>query len=58
MEKITVYYFTKYDIETDQNVRSKRPATLEAIERVNGIAIKETAKDVDASQLDMDGFLV
>lgn len=36
MSKITVYYFKKYDINTDQEVRSKRMATLEFINRIGG----------------------
>jgi hypothetical protein len=28
MAKVTVYYFTEYNIVTDEKVRSPRPATL------------------------------
>ena len=53
---VTVYFFEMYAIESDQMVRSKRPATLAAIERVRGEAIKNTAQDVDADDIDEDGF--
>ena len=53
---VTVYFFEMYAIESDQMVRSKRPATLAAIERVGGEAIKNTAQDVDADDIDEDGF--
>ncbi len=54
--KAKVYFFTKYDIVTDRFVRSKRPATLKAITRVGGTTIKETALEVDKTELDADGF--
>jgi len=53
---VTVYFFEMYAIESDQMVRSKRPATLAAIERVGGESIKNTAQDVDADDIDEDGF--
>jgi len=31
--KVRLFYFEDYDFELDQVVRSKRPATLEFIER-------------------------
>jgi hypothetical protein len=55
---VEVYYFTKYDVTTDQKTRSKRPATLEAIDRVGGEALPLTVIEVDESQLDADGFVV
>ncbi len=57
MTRVTVYYFQKYDIVTDKNVRSQRPATLETIAKCGGEAIKETALEVDKARLDGDGFL-
>lgn len=54
--KAKVYFFTKYDIVTDRFVRSKRPATLRAIAKVHGTAIKETALEVEKAELDVDGF--
>jgi hypothetical protein len=53
---VTVYFFEKYDITSDQVIRSKRPATIAAIERVRGEAIKNTAQDIDQDDIDEDGF--
>jgi hypothetical protein len=53
---VTVYFFQKYDIESDQMIRSQRPATIAAIERVHGEAIKNTAQDVDPEDIDEEGF--
>ena len=53
---VTVYFFQKYDIASDQMIRSKRPATIAAIERVRGEAIKNTAQDVDPDDIDEEGF--
>lgn len=57
MNKITVFYFKCYDVQSDEMLRSKRPATVEAIKRCNGTPIQEPAQDVDASALDSEGFL-
>jgi hypothetical protein len=38
MQKITVYYFTKYDIKADQEVHSKRMARLDYITRIPEIS--------------------
>jgi hypothetical protein len=54
--KVTVYFFEKYDIATDNTVRSKRPATLDTINKVHGQAIDETALEIDETDLDGDGF--
>ena len=53
---VTVYFFQKYDIESDQMIRSKRPATIAAIERVHGEAIKNTAQDIAPEDIDEEGF--
>lgn len=55
-DKVTVYYFEKYDINTDEMVHSKRRATLEAIKRVGGAPLNDTALQVDSSELDGYGF--
>ena len=55
MQKVTVYYFTGYNIRTDQVIRSKRMATLETIKRFGCAPLMDTAKDVDASTLDAEG---
>lgn len=57
MGRINVYYFTGYDIMSDTTLRSKRPATLEAINRSRGQALMDTAQEVDEAALDDDGFL-
>ena len=53
---VTVYFFIKYDIASDETLRSKRPATLEAIAWAGGEPLKETAEEIDASDLDELGF--
>lgn len=58
MQKTTVYYFNRYDIKTDNTVRSKRPATREAIAACDGVAIEDTAQEVEVSRLDGNGFLI
>jgi hypothetical protein len=45
--KVTVYRFTKYDISVDNNTKSRRWATREAIERVGGEVLEDTATEVD-----------
>src|SRR5579859_1880177 len=54
MTKITVHRFSVYDVQTDENVVSRRMATLEAITRARGEAIKGTAFEIDAADLDPD----
>jgi len=57
MAGVMVYYFTQYNIVTDEKVHSSRPATLEAIGKIeNAIVLEETAQEVDTSRLDGDGF--
>jgi len=56
MKDITVYFFECYDINTDMFVRSQRPATLDAITKVCGQAIMETALEIDEAELDDEGF--
>jgi hypothetical protein len=48
MSKVTVYQFTKYDISVDGNRKSRRWATREAIERVGGDVLEDTATEVEA----------
>jgi len=57
MQKVKVYYFTTYNIMTDETKRMPRPATLEAISAARGTAIEETVQEVDISRLDGNGFL-
>jgi hypothetical protein len=49
LSNTTVYRFQIYDIDTDETRKSRRWATAEAIKRVNGEALKDTAIDIDAS---------
>lgn len=57
MNKVKVYYFTTYNVMTDETKRMPRPATREAIAAAHGTALEETAQEVDASLLDGNGFL-
>jgi hypothetical protein len=56
MPRVTVYYFTKYDIIVGEMVRSQRPATLETIIVCEGKLLEDTAQHVDVSELDGNGF--
>jgi hypothetical protein len=49
--KVTVYRFRMYDISNDENRLSRRWATREAIERIGGEVLKNTATEVDCSVL-------
>jgi hypothetical protein len=57
MDQVKVYYFTKYNIVTNENKRMPRPATLEAIAAAEGMALEETVQEVDPSHIDGNGFL-
>ena len=54
--QVTVYFFSKHDVASDQTIRSQRPATLEAIRRSAGVPLMETAQEIDAADLDDVGF--
>ena len=58
MSKVTVYQFTKYDISVDASTMSRRWATREAIERVCGEMLEDTATEVNSSVLggEIDGM--
>jgi hypothetical protein len=51
VNKVTVYRFKKYDISTDNNTESRRWATREAIKRIGGEVLEDTAVEVDAAVL-------
>ena len=52
MASVMVYYFTQYNIVTDETVHSARPATLEAIAKIeNAIVMEETDQEVETSRL-------
>ena len=58
MATITVMYYDTYNKTTDDMIRSRTPATYEAItDYVKGIPIPETELQVDDAWLDQDGFL-
>jgi hypothetical protein len=50
-------YYDTYSQTADDMIRSRRPATYEAIIHVKGIPIPETELQVDDAWLDQDGFL-
>ena len=56
MPRVTVYYFTKYDIIVGGMVRSQRPATLETIIVYEGKLLEDTAQHVDIAERDGNGF--
>ncbi len=55
MSKTTVYCFEKFSIHQGQTVVSSYMATLEAIKSFDAIPLMDTAKEVDASELDENG---
>ena len=59
MAKVTVYYFTFFDMDTGETVRVRRPGTLEAIRDTGMESAKPlmaTAQEVDEAELDDHGF--
>jgi hypothetical protein len=58
VSKVTVYRFRVYDITTDENRASRRWATRDAIERVRGGVLEDTATAVDSSVVggEIDGM--
>jgi hypothetical protein len=59
VERKIVWRFTRYDIETDKQPESARYATLDCIERViQGEAVKDSLRNVDAALVDARGFYV
>lgn len=58
MTKTTVFQFTRYNGKTDE-VELKAPwATREAIETRKGTIVEKSAREVLASEVDEDGFLI
>ena len=57
MAEVTVFYFEGYDFTDDKIVRSKRPATLEFIEKYRFLPVRDNPLEVDTSQLDANGLL-
>jgi hypothetical protein len=57
MPEIEVYHWTRWDQIAGDNVTSKRPASLETIQRRGGKPILETRRVVDSTDLDGNGDL-
>ena len=57
MANVTLYYFEGYDFAEDKIVQSKRPATMEFIEKYRFQPVHENAVEVDSSQVDANGLL-
>jgi len=57
MSDVEVCYFIGWDQMQGDNLRSNRPATLEAIKVRGGTPLPETRRVVDTSELDDNGFL-
>jgi hypothetical protein len=55
MEKVTVYAFEVYDIVADRIFVPGRMATIGFIERIGRVPIMDTAKEVDATEVDEEG---
>ncbi len=55
MAKVKVYEFTKYNVNTDEEGPRGFMGTLKYIKGIGGTPVLETAKEVDASELDYDG---
>ena len=54
----TVYCFDFYPLGSEQPVHSPRAATIDRIDRMDGVPIEETALEVDAPMVDANGFLL
>jgi hypothetical protein len=53
---VEVFKFEHVDEHNNSTVRAPRMATLDAIDRVKGVAIESTKRMVDKSELDGNGF--
>jgi len=58
MATCTVYCFDFYLPGSGELVHSPRAATIQRIERMDGVPLKETALEVDISMIDANGFLL
>lgn len=57
MASVTLHYFEGYDFENDKVVRSRRPATMEFIQRYYLHPVADNAVEVDGAQVDAEGLL-
>ena len=55
--KIRLYYFEDYDFVQDRVVRSRRPATMDFIQRFHLQPVQDNSVEVDSSQVDAFGLL-
>ncbi len=57
MSTVTVYQFMMYDVANDTMRKSRRWATRNAVQWLGGELLKETAAEVDSSQVgqEIDG---
>jgi hypothetical protein len=53
---VKVYRFRLYNISADENEKSRRWGTREAIERIGGEVMEDTETEVDESDLVYDGM--
>ncbi len=58
IKTVLVYSFEIYNITTDQNEKSLRKATAEAIAIKNGTLMQDTEEEVDDTALDDNGFVI
>ena len=54
VSNVTVYRWRAYDISSDEKRESRRWATREAVEKLGGEVLEDTATQVDASVVDTD----
>jgi hypothetical protein len=52
MAKVTVYKVKLYNVATDNSLISRRMATVEGAESMGGHILKDTAVEIDSSQLE------
>ena len=56
MATAIVYCFYTYDPGSGERLHQSRAATLAAIERLNGVPMRETGIEVDVAKINGDGF--
>ena len=54
----TVYCFDFYEPATGRLVHSPRAATIDRIERMDGVPLRDTGLEVDEDEVDANGFLL
>ena len=56
MSKVTVYRYYTFIIGKEVSARAPRAAILETIERVGGVPLFQTARDVHVDHVDAEGY--